>query len=291
MNLSRTLALAWAVTVFCLKAAAAEPVIVTVAKADDKHVRNSEGTAVGLKDGRLLLAWIEFTKGEGDSDFFPARIVAKTSKEGGKTWDGYRVLAKPESGEISVFSPNLLRLKDGRLLFVYMRYLNFAKAQNKYPPATTVAMISGDEGKTFSRLATVLEEQPITVCSHSLKQLASGRIVLPLNRNLSRPGIPGGAAFQSFRWRTGCVSRQVTPHPAAYAAGSPLVTHLLACAMNQRPWSFLKYRRRASSFRRTVTRSLSSCHSPSLRKRCKSLTVSGWRQARLSSTCSSKRPP
>jgi hypothetical protein len=43
MNLPRTLALAGAVTVFCLKAAAAEPVIVTVAKADAKHVRNSEG--------------------------------------------------------------------------------------------------------------------------------------------------------------------------------------------------------------------------------------------------------
>jgi hypothetical protein len=118
MNWPRTLALAGAVTAFCLKAAAAEPVIITVAKADDTHVRNSEGTAVGLKDGRLLLAWIEFTKGEGDSDFFPARIVAKTSKDGGKTWDGYRAFARPESGEISAFSPNLLRLKDSRLLFV-----------------------------------------------------------------------------------------------------------------------------------------------------------------------------
>ena len=75
-----------AISLFCLRASAAGPVIVTVAKADDKHVRNSEGTAVGLKDGRLLLAWIEFTKGERDSDFFPARIVAKTSKDGGKTW-------------------------------------------------------------------------------------------------------------------------------------------------------------------------------------------------------------
>lgn len=197
MNLPRTLVLVGAITLFCLQAKAADPVIVTVAKADDKHVRNSEGTAVELRDGRLLLAWIEFTKGEGDSDFFPARIVAKTSKDGGKTWDGYRVLARPELGEISAFSPNLLRLKDGRLLFVYMRYLSFAKAQNKYPPATTVALISEDDGTTFSRLATVLEEQPITVCSHSLKQLASGRIVLPLNRDLSRKGQPD-------HWEAGC---------------------------------------------------------------------------------------
>lgn len=173
-----------------LTASSAEPLLLTVAKADDKHVRHSEGTAVELKDGRLLLAWIEFTKGQGDSDFFPARIVAKTSKDGGKTWDGYRVVAKPEAGEISAFSPNLLRLKDGRILFVYMRYLSFAKAQNKYPPATTVALVSDDDGQTFKPLATILSEQPITVCSHSLKQLASGRIVVPLNRDLSKKGQP-----------------------------------------------------------------------------------------------------
>src|SRR5262245_44729997 len=174
----------------CLQARGAEPVILTVAKSDDVHVRNSEGSAVELKDGKLLLAWIEFTKGEGDSDFFPARIVARTSPDGGKTWGDYRVLAKPESGEISAFSPNLLRLKDGRLLLVYMRYLSFAKAQNKYPPATTVAMISDDDGKTFARLATLLTEQSINVSSHSLKQLASGRIVIPLNRDLSKKGQP-----------------------------------------------------------------------------------------------------
>lgn len=190
MKLPHTVTLAGIVAMTCLPALAAEPVIVTVAKADDKHVRHSEGSAVELKDGQLLLAWIEFTKGEGDSDFFPARIVAKMSKDGGKTWDGYRVLAVPESGEISAFSPNLLRLKDGRLLFVYMRYLSFAKAQNKYPPATTVAMISDDDGKTFTRLATILTEQPINVCSHSLKQLASGRIIIPLNRDLSKKGQP-----------------------------------------------------------------------------------------------------
>src|SRR5436309_15585516 len=126
MNLFRTLALVAAITAVCRPALAGEPVIVTVAKADEKYVRHSEGSAAELKDGRLLLAWIEFTKGTGDSDFFPARIVARTSRDGGKTWDGYRVLAKPEPGEISAFSPNLLRLKDGRPLFVYMRYLSFA---------------------------------------------------------------------------------------------------------------------------------------------------------------------
>jgi sialidase-1 len=167
-------------------ALAAEPIIFTIAPADETRVRQSEGTAVELADGRLLLAWIEFVQGPGgDSDFFPARIVAKTSRDGGRTWDGYRVLAKPEEGEISAFSPNLLRLTDGRLLFVYMRYLSFEKAKHKYPPATTVALVSDDEGETFAPLATIAEEEPITICNHTLKQLASGRILLPLNRDAS----------------------------------------------------------------------------------------------------------
>jgi sialidase-1 len=105
-------------------------------------------------------------------------------------------MARPEKGEISAFSPNLLRLADGRRLFVYMRYLSFDKARNKYPPSTTVAMTSSDDGRTFTRLATLLEEQPITVCSHSLKQLASGRIVIPLNRDLSTKG-------QADHWEAG----------------------------------------------------------------------------------------
>jgi hypothetical protein len=63
--------------------ASAPTLSVTVAKADDKYVRHSEGSAVELKDGRLLLVWTEFTRGEGDSDFFPARLVAKTGCNSG----------------------------------------------------------------------------------------------------------------------------------------------------------------------------------------------------------------
>src|SRR5262249_26838221 len=92
VNLSRTLALAGFAAVPGLGAQAAGPVIVTAARAGDTHVRHSEGTAVELKGGRLLLVWTEFTKGEGDSDFFPARLVARTSGDGGRTWDGYQVV-------------------------------------------------------------------------------------------------------------------------------------------------------------------------------------------------------
>jgi len=163
---------------------------VMVAEARGKVVRNSEAAMIELKDKRLLAVWQEFQKGEGDSDFFPGRLVAMTSSDGGRTWSGYRVLVENERGDINVFSPSLLRLPDDRILFCFMRYHSFSKAQNKYPPASAFAWVSADEGKTFKLLATLWKEKPITLCSATLRRLSSGRILLPVNRDLSRKGQP-----------------------------------------------------------------------------------------------------
>jgi sialidase-1 len=159
---------------------------VMVAEAKDKVVRNSEAAMVELKDGSLFMVWQEFQKGEGDSDFFPGRLTAMTSRDGGRTWGGYRVLVENERGDINVFSPSLLRLPNGALLFCFMRYHALAKAQNKYPPASAFAWASRDEGKTFTPLATLWKEKPMTLCSATLRRLRSGRIVLPANRDLSQ---------------------------------------------------------------------------------------------------------
>src|SRR5690349_1706735 len=96
---------------------APRPEIVMVAEARGKVVRNSEAAMVGLRDGTLLAVWQEFQKGQGDSDFFPGRLVAGTSADGGRTWGGYRVLVENEPGDVNVFSPSLLRLADGAILF------------------------------------------------------------------------------------------------------------------------------------------------------------------------------
>jgi sialidase-1 len=164
--------------------------IVMVAEAKDKVVRNSEAAMVELKDGSLFMVWQEFQKGEGDSDFFPGRLTAMTSLDGGRTWGGYRVLVENKPGDINVFSPSLLRLPNGALLFCFMRYHAFAKAQNKYPPASAFAWVSQDEGKSFTPLGTLWKEKPMTLCSATLRRLSSGRIVLPANRDLSRKGQP-----------------------------------------------------------------------------------------------------
>lgn len=169
----------------------APPEIVMIARAEGKTVRNSEGTMVELKDGRLLMVWQEFEKGPGgDSDFFPNRLAAMTSADGGRTWGGRRVLVETAPGDTNVFSPSLLRLADGTILFGYMTYHSFDKSQNKYPPASAFASISRDEGESFAPLATLWKELPTTLCNSTLRQLTSGRILIPANRDLSTKGNP-----------------------------------------------------------------------------------------------------
>jgi sialidase-1 len=168
-----------------------EPERVMIAEAKGKIVRNSEGSMVELRDGALLLVWQEFEQGPGgDSDFFPSRLAAMTSRDGGRTWGGRRVLVETAAGDTNVFSPSLLRLPDGSILFCYMTYHGFDKAQNKYPPASAFALVSRDEGETFTPLGTLWKVEPITLASSTLRQLRGGRIVLPVNRDLSKKGEP-----------------------------------------------------------------------------------------------------
>lgn len=61
MTFLRMLALTAAWATFAVVLNAAEPVILTVAKADERYVRHSEGSVAELKDGRLLMAWIELS--------------------------------------------------------------------------------------------------------------------------------------------------------------------------------------------------------------------------------------
>lgn len=170
------------------QASAGEPLIVDVAKADKKHVRCSEGTFIELKDGQLLLVYQEMDEGEGDSDFFPSRLVTQTSRDGGKSWGGRRIVAENEPGYANIMSPSLLRLSDGGILLTFLRNHTFAKKKNVYPPIDAFAWVSADDGQTFRPLATLWKEQMLSLCNSTLKRLSSGRIVLTVNRESSQQG-------------------------------------------------------------------------------------------------------
>ncbi|MBM3459137.1 MAG: exo-alpha-sialidase, partial [Armatimonadetes bacterium] len=149
-------------------------------------VRNSEGSILERKDGSLLMIYQEFEQGAGDSDFFPGRLVARESRDGGRTWLGRRVVVEREAGDINVFSPSLLRLPNGEILFCFMRY-HPAEA-GRLPPASAFAWLSRDDGATFTPLATLWKNRSITLCSATLRRTSRGRILLPINRDSSRPG-------------------------------------------------------------------------------------------------------
>lgn len=167
-----------------------KPETVMLAEAKGKITRNSEGSIIELKDGRLLIIYQEFTMGKGDSDFFPGRLVAQVSKDGGRTWGQYRVVAEPTKDDINVFSPSLIRLPNGDILFCFMRYHTFDKAANHYPPASAFAWVSKDDGESFKGLSTLWKEKPITLTSHTMHRLSTGRIVIPVNRDPSKKGEP-----------------------------------------------------------------------------------------------------
>lgn len=199
MNFIRRLAWIGIVTSLALSVRAGEPETFILAKADDTLVRQSEGSTVELKDGRLLIVWQEFRKGtKGDSDFFPARLVAKTSNDGGRTWDGYRVLVEIAPGDINVYSPSLLRLKNGSILLAFLRKHDHEKPTDVYTPTSAFVLISTDEGETFEPLGTAWSRRRMHLCNHTLKQLSTGRIVLPSDRDNS-------TREQPDNWACGCV--------------------------------------------------------------------------------------
>ena len=81
--------------------------------------RNTEGSFVTLRDGRILYAYTRFTGGTGDHD--SASIVGRHSSDGGRTWSGEDIPMVAGEGAMNVMSVSLLRLKDGRIALFYLR--------------------------------------------------------------------------------------------------------------------------------------------------------------------------
>jgi sialidase-1 len=147
--------------------------IVTVAAHSPEFTRKSEGDVIELHDGRLFLAYMEFS-GDG-SDLAPTRIVAVESADGGATWGRHRVLATTAPGDMNVYSPNLIRAADGGILLLFMRQ------KSAMPPsATHHAWKSDDEGESFTPLSEFAAGADYSLCNGVVKRLSSGRLLLPV---------------------------------------------------------------------------------------------------------------
>lgn len=134
--------------------------------------RITEADVEVLRDGTLLLAYTEFTGGDG-SDWGAASIAARTSRDNGRTWSPPRVLVA-NSGKMNVMDANLLRLQSGRLALAYNRKNSMADCRVEF-------RTSGDEGQTWSDPVTVTAPVKYWGTNNDrLVQLKSGRLLMPV---------------------------------------------------------------------------------------------------------------
>jgi sialidase-1 len=143
--------------------------------ATEKHPRYSEGSVAILTDGTLLYATTEFVGGAADAA--TARVVARESRDAGRTWGKARVLQE-NVGKQNVMSVTLRRLKpgavDGSLGMFYL-------VKNGPTDLKVYLRASADEGKTFGKPVCVTDGNGYHVMNNDrVAVLSSGRIVCPV---------------------------------------------------------------------------------------------------------------
>lgn len=157
--------------------------------------KNSEGSAIHLLDGSILLLWTEFV----DTDLLPedqkppesrkrravtsddgyARVSGIRSTDVGLTWSQPRVYADDPDAEINTMSPALTRLPDGRLLMAYS-WRSGGNHPDNHGPCAKRVRISGDEGETWSDPIQITPGDGLyyTGCHDRAYTLPSGRVLI-----------------------------------------------------------------------------------------------------------------
>lgn len=166
----------------------------TVANASAEYPRNSEGTMLELNDGRLFLCWIEFPAENNKpvTDISNARIVGAFSDDEGKSWHHKHIVCEPESEQINVFSPCLVRISNNKILLaLIILYADHSHDGYIY--------MSNDEGNSFSMMGKIWERLPYVFANSVLKKLTkSQRLILPVNQRV------GNLWFPEENYQIGC---------------------------------------------------------------------------------------
>ncbi len=135
--------------------------------------RNSEGSFITLKDGRILFAYTKFV-GKSGGDHGRAIICTRESKDGGRTWSKRDQILLKDEGDCNVMSVSLLRLQDGRIAFFYAR-------KNSFLDCRPWMRTSLDEGKTWSKPRCCVPAPGYFVLNNDrVVQLRDGRIIVPV---------------------------------------------------------------------------------------------------------------
>ncbi len=149
---------------------------VSIAPATDDHPRNDSATIVELKDGSLLLAWIEMhASASGGHDVAPSSISSMRSYDGGRTWGERRIEVSPEKGDINIYNPSLIVLPDDEILFFYLKYHHLV--WDEPLQASGLVRRSQDGGRTWSDPSAIWDHQPRGGANHTFTLLSSGRLL------------------------------------------------------------------------------------------------------------------
>ncbi|MCB9768270.1 MAG: exo-alpha-sialidase [Candidatus Omnitrophica bacterium] len=149
---------------------------VEVYPATEKNPRYSEGSIIQLRDGRLLYATTEFF--ESNSDFAKARIVARESTDGGRTWSESRVLQE-NVGDKNVMSVTLRRLKNP--VWGCPPIGLFYLVKNSMTDLQVFLRISEDEGQTLGDPIQVSVGPGYHVMNNDrVTLLSTGRLLAPV---------------------------------------------------------------------------------------------------------------
>lgn len=170
--------------------------------------KNTEATAITLRNGDILLLWTEFLntdllpaaeqpparqRGRGDDGY--ARISGRLSQDGGRTWSAPWVVIDDHDAMLNVMSPALTRLADGRLLLAY----SWRSGGNPHPgyaiasgEAARRVRISADEGQSWSDPVRITPDDGgyHTGCHDRAYTLPSGRVLVQCHSRFDQPGPP-----------------------------------------------------------------------------------------------------
>lgn len=153
-----------------------QPLSYLVFEATEANPRYTEGSVIELADGALLFAITEF-EGSG-SDFARAKIIARESRDGGRTWGERRVLQENVGG-MNVMSVTLRRLGPPNRWDtpIGMFYL----VKNGKDSLDVFVRISDDEAKSFGEPIKVNRDRGYHVMNNDrVKRLSNGRLLAPV---------------------------------------------------------------------------------------------------------------
>lgn len=138
-----------------------------------QNPRNSEGSFLTLKDGRILFCYSKFM-GESGNDDAKAFIAARFSEDGSNTWTDDEIWFSPDEFDAkNIMSVSLVHLPDGDIgLFFIIRY--------GWHDTRPYLFRSKDQCKTFEKPVCCAKGPGYYVLNNDrVSVLSTGRIVVP----------------------------------------------------------------------------------------------------------------